>query len=55
MRGLVKKITDGAVAGVYGVQPGNSEKVEWLQRNLTFIYPHDYKVRTPFAIFIVDD
>lgn len=44
MRGSVKKITDGTVAGVYGVQPGNSEKVEWLQKNFTFIYPHDYKV-----------
>ncbi|KAI0635790.1 hypothetical protein C8Q77DRAFT_1207724 [Trametes polyzona] len=42
-RGKVKKHTDGLVALVFGLHPGDALKVEWLDEKLNYIYPHEYK------------
>ncbi|KAH9847583.1 hypothetical protein C2E23DRAFT_847901 [Lenzites betulinus] len=42
-RGRVKKHTDGVVAETYNLQPGDGHRVDWLDQQLNYIYPHNYK------------
>ncbi|PIL24484.1 hypothetical protein GSI_14239 [Ganoderma sinense ZZ0214-1] len=46
LRGKVKGKCEGAVRAAYDLMIGDTEKVAWLQKDLAYIYPHDYKNRT---------
>ncbi|KAH9852997.1 hypothetical protein C2E23DRAFT_885337 [Lenzites betulinus] len=42
-RGRIKKYTDGVVAETYNLRPGDGHRVDWLDQQLNYIYPHNYK------------